>query len=66
MDRDRDTMGDYKFFPCSGCGIELKGRDYEETTTMVYVTEQPVFAGKRGQHEIPAAKCPECGEVTPF
>jgi predicted RNA-binding Zn-ribbon protein involved in translation (DUF1610 family) len=50
--------------PCVNCGAELAGRDCEETTATVDVTAEPVFAGRRGQREVPALVCPECGEVT--
>lgn len=50
--------------PCSNCGIDLFGRDCEETTALVDVTAGAVFAGRKGQREVPAVVCPECDEVT--
>lgn len=50
--------------PCSGCGAELQGSGAQETTVMIDVTPAPVFHGRKGQREVPALECPECGEVT--
>lgn len=53
-------MGD-TLLPCSNCGTELFGKDCEETTKLVDVTSEPVFAGRKGQREVPGLICPECG-----
>jgi YgiT-type zinc finger domain-containing protein len=52
-----------KQLPCSNCGIELVGRDCEETTSHVEVTAEPVFAGEKAVREVPAWICPECGNT---
>jgi len=59
-------MGDHKHLPCGDCGRELFGSGAEETTALVDVTAEPVFAGRKGQREVPALKCPDCGHVTPL
>lgn len=61
---DHEKAVKQKMLPCSNCGTELFGREKEETTAMVDVTPEPVFAGKKGQREVPAYVCPDCGEVT--
>jgi hypothetical protein len=53
-----------KHLPCSGCGIDLKDADTEETTAIVEITAEPVFAGEQAVREVPALVCPECAEVT--
>lgn len=52
--------------PCSNCGIELVGRDCEETTAYIETAKDFTFQGEPGTHESPAWICPECGEVTPL
>jgi len=59
-------MGDKKMLPCQNCGVDLANRETEETTALVDVTAEPVFGGRKGQREVPAWVCPECGEVTPL
>ena len=51
-------MATRKMLPCSGCGRELASGDAEETTALVDVTDEPVFAGRKGQREAPALICP--------
>lgn len=50
--------------PCQNCGVDLMDYDCEQTTAVVDVTSEPVFAGQKGQREVPALVCPECQEVT--
>lgn len=45
---------------------DLADRDCEETTATVDVTADAVFAGGKGQREVPAWVCPECGHVQPL
>lgn len=58
-------MGEYPMLPCANCGHGLAfDSAAEETTKLVDVTAEPVFAGRKGQREVPALICPECGHVT--
>lgn len=59
-----DSHGE--MLPCQNCGADLVGRDCEETTTLVDVTPEPIFQGRKGQREVPAKVCPDCGEVNPL
>lgn len=52
--------------PCQNCGVDLVGRDCEDTTALVDVTPESIFQGRKGQREVPAKVCPECGEVNPL
>lgn len=59
-------MGDDKLLPCRNCGTELFNQDTETTRVLVDVTPEPVFAGRKGQREVEAWVCPDCGEATPL
>lgn len=60
--REDHTEATRGLLPCLYCGVDLLEVDAEETTGTVYHDYE--FGGKQATTDVPAYKCPECGEVT--
>lgn len=57
----RDESVDGTLLPCASCGAELFSRGED---TMAEVEQGQSFGGQQATVEVPAKRCPDCGEVT--